>query len=95
MKCILDKCPLYFESDNRGCCDIMFYCNKEIDCPIEHRISDLVNKLYELNKLKHHIDEERNKLSDETEVKNKETKKKLWYENRRDYDLENIRYNRD
>jgi len=95
MKCILDKCPSYFESDNRSSCDIVTYCGDDTECPIEDRISELIKELYELKELKHSIIIETNKLKEkQKEIKNTKDKK-LWYEKGRDRDLKNIRYHRD
>jgi low affinity Fe/Cu permease len=93
MKCILDKCPNYFESDNRGNCDIMSYCNDDTECPIDNKISELIRELYELEELKHSVIIESKKLKE----KQKENKKdeRPWYEKGRDRDLKNIRYHRD
>ena len=44
MHCIGDKCPIYYESDNRGSCEYCNFCYEFMDgCPI----SEIVMQAYE------------------------------------------------
>jgi hypothetical protein len=52
MKCILDKCPIYYNSGTRASCDITFFCDKDTDCPVESQIKNLKKDLKNLERLR-------------------------------------------